>query len=42
MIAQKVWEAREDNLLKGFEESDGEELETTGLTILKIIKGFFH
>jgi hypothetical protein len=28
MIAQLVWEGREDNLVKAFEESDGEESET--------------
>jgi hypothetical protein len=27
MIAQMVWEEREDNLVKMFEESDGEESE---------------
>jgi hypothetical protein len=42
MIAEMVWEGRKDNLLKVFEESGEEEPETTGLTILKIIKGFFH
>jgi hypothetical protein len=28
MIAQIVWEGREDNLVKNFEDSAGEELET--------------
>jgi hypothetical protein len=28
MIAQLVWEGREDNLVKSFEDSDGEEPET--------------
>jgi hypothetical protein len=28
MIAQMVWEQREDNLVQTFEESDGEEPET--------------